>query len=171
MRPLRLRTHLVFTAGSLSLFLSLVYRVEGSPTFNSTQFLYSLTFSFLSSVLANSVIDRLGHESRGGYVRRTPLTHTWYRSIFWGVLGSIPPLLLLPIPKWEVIAAILAGPSHMFLDAFTERGVYVKRRGRWVRQAWAHRRFNDPLSNGLALVSGSLLLFSSFLVWGLRPFS
>jgi len=45
----------------------------------------------------------------------------------------------------------------MLLDVFTERGIYVKRNGRWVRYALAHFRYNDPLANTLAVFIGFLL--------------
>ncbi|MCY0850482.1 MAG: hypothetical protein OWQ55_07020, partial [Sulfuracidifex metallicus] len=48
---------------------------------------------------------------------------------------------------------------HMFLDMFTEAGVYVRRRGKWKRYALAHFRYNNPLVNGLAALAGIFMLF------------
>jgi len=45
----------------------------------------------------------------------------------------------------------------MLLDVFTERGIYVKRNGRWVRYALAHFKYNDPIVNTLAVFIGFLL--------------
>lgn len=112
----------------------------------------------------------------GGYVRRTPLTHTVPRSIAWGgaVPGIIISLLLAYGSQWRVtplavivlLSNLLLGPSHMFLDAFTERGgIYVKRRGgRWVRFAIAHISYGNSLANGAAMIVGSLMLFAAFSV-------
>ena len=70
-----------------------------------------------------------------------------------------------PINSYEVIIisliALLNGPSHMLLDAFTERGIYVKRNGKWRRVALAHFSYDNPAVNGLAILLGILMLFAS----------
>jgi hypothetical protein len=57
---------------------------------------------------------------------------------------------------------IIVGPSHMLLDVFTEKGIYVKRGGKWARFALAHFRYNDPTVNGLAVFIGFLLGVTAF---------
>jgi len=60
--------------------------------------LNTLVFAGIVSVLANSMIDYLGHEMvqvEGEYLpRRTPLTHTWFRSILWGSVATAIATLL-----------------------------------------------------------------------------
>ncbi|BBD72443.1 hypothetical protein HS1genome_0832 [Sulfodiicoccus acidiphilus] len=92
-------------------------------------------------------------------MRRTPRTHTLPRSVLWGLLPSLPFLFLFrdPLP---LALGLLVGPSHMFLDVFKERGIYVKKGGR-RRIALAHFSYDDPLVNGLAVLLGALMLFAS----------
>jgi len=59
------------------------------------------------------------------------------------------------------LIALLNGPSHMLLDAFTERGIYVKRNGKWRRVALAHFSYDNPAVNGLAILLGILMLFAA----------
>jgi len=168
-----LRTHYVFSTGILTFLGSLITRDPFE----------ALVFAGVVSVLANTLIDRLGHEMvwvEGKYLpRRTPLTHTWFRSIIWGSIATAAVTLLAyfamhsshyhyshfqlrDLIVLSIIFGVLVGPSHMILDIFTERGIYVKRNGRWVRYALARFRYNDPLANGLAVLGGMLLLFTAF---------
>ena len=158
---MKLLTHYVFSTGLLALIATLM----------GAAFPSALFISLITSVMGNSIIDGLGHEERRGYVRRTPLTHTVPRSIAWGVVpGIIISLLLTYGSQWRVtplaiivlLSNLLLGPSHMFLDAFTERGIYVKRRGRWVRFAIAHISYNNLLANNAAMIIGLLMLFAAF---------
>ena len=162
-----LRTHYAFSTGLLTFLGTLI---AGDP-------LDTLVFAGAVSVLANSIIDYLGHEMvrvEGEYLpKRTPLTHTWFRSILWGsVSTAIVTFLayfasissyygyfqLKELIALAVICGVLVGPSHMFLDIFTEKGIYVKRDGRWVRYALTHFKYNDPLANGLATIVGIILI-------------
>ncbi|EHP68183.1 Protein of unknown function (DUF1286) [Metallosphaera yellowstonensis MK1] len=144
---MKLLTHYIFTTGFLTL-LSTPY----------LGFYVSLLLSSVISSLSNTLIDRLGHEVRGGFVRRTPTTHTLPRSVIWGLLPSLPLFYffhVLPI----LLLGVLSGPSHMLLDIFTERGIYVKRGGRWRRFALAHFSYDNPVINGTAILAGALLLY------------
>jgi Protein of unknown function (DUF1286). len=174
-----LRTHYVFSTGVLTFLGSLITRDPFS----------TLVFAGIVSVLANSLIDRLGHEMvwvEGKYLpRRTPLTHTWFRSVLWGFLVTLPlsfflaPLFFSPYYygyhyyttsqltdpfTLTLLFGTLVGPSHMMLDVFTEKGIYVKRDGKWVRYALAHFRYNDPLANGLATFVGFILGALGFVI-------
>jgi hypothetical protein len=163
-----LKTHYVFSTGVLTpiglLFLHSFYD--------------ALLLAGVVSVVANTVIDRLGHEmvwAEGRTIpRRTPLTHTYPRSVLWGLLVSVGVLSLLyfgdkylfrhhgeELIITGLLYGVLVGPSHMFLDMFTERGIYVRDGKRWRRFALAHFRFNDPLANGLAVMAGVLLIMFS----------
>jgi hypothetical protein len=159
-----LRTHYVFTTGLLTFLGTLVTREP----------VLSVFFAGLVSVLANSLIDYLGHEVRGSFISRTPLTHTWLRSIAW---GSVATAFVMALTRYAVhdvrvddlvalalMGSIIAGPSHMLLDVFTEKGIYVKRDGKWTRFALAHFRYNDPLANGLASLIGVSLIFATTLL-------
>jgi hypothetical protein len=152
---MKLVTHYVFSTGLLTLL--------------SSFFLNFYTAFFLSSIIAvlgNSLIDRLGHkeiQTRRGFIPvRTPLTHTLPRSVLW---GWVPSLILIPLNSYEVIIisliALLNGPSHMLLDVFTERGIYVKRNGKWRRVALAHFSYDNPAVNGMAILLGILMLFAA----------
>lgn len=154
---MKLRTHYVFSTGLLTLL----------GTFLTHDFSTSLFFSGVVAVLGNMIIDKIGHEVKHGYIRRTPLTHTFPRSMLW---GSIPALGLSILYYYMFgylshglilldLVSPLNGLSHMVLDVFTEKGVYVKKNGNWVRFALAHYPYNDPTTNGLAIVMGILMFF------------
>ncbi len=158
---MKLLTHYVFSMGLLTLLLAL----------GRNPFPESLFLALIMSVTGNLIIDGLGHEERRGYVRRTPLTHTIPRSIFWGALPGIAIIILLYYLSGRMIeliyveiilSSLLMGPSHMILDIFTERGIFVKRRGRWVRLALAHFSYNDVLVNGAAMIMGLLMIFTAY---------
>ena len=59
------------------------------------------------------------------------------------------------------LVSLLNGPSHMLLDVFTERGIYVKRNGKWKRFALAHFSYDNPIVNGLAILLGVIMLFAA----------
>jgi len=153
---MKLVTHYLFTTGLLSLIMSMF-----TP--------YYLVLSGVVAIAGNLIIDGLGHKElqtrRGTIPTRTPLTHTYPRSVVWGLLPSIPSLLLGYFLGyylwWLAVASVLVGPSHMFLDMFTEAGVYVKKGGKWRRYALAHFRYNDPFANGLAALAGIFMLLAS----------
>ncbi|WP_126449724.1 DUF1286 domain-containing protein [Sulfodiicoccus acidiphilus] len=156
---MRLSTHYVFTTGMLSILGW------------GTNFYYGLILASLISLSSNTIIDRLGHEVRGGYVRRTPRTHTLGRSILWGLIPSFFIFLFLFLVSGGLLFQILsmgivAGPSHLLLDAFTEKGIYVKNGGRWTRYALAHFRYNNPFANGAAIITGVLLMLLSLYLRG-----
>jgi len=177
----KLRTHYIFSTCLISLVLSLLFR---TPFFNI------LVISFLISFLGNTIIDRIGHRevvTRFGEIPvRTPLTHTFPRSVLWGVLSSLPVLVIAlylghyyydysyysnryettPIIYFIsiLISGILVGPSHMLLDVFTEKGIYIKKDGKWKRFALAHFRYNSPVANGLAIFVGGIMLYLSYLL-------
>jgi hypothetical protein len=161
---MKLRSHFVFSVGLLVLVTSFIV----------SSFYFSLLVSSFISVLGNSVIDKLGHREvltrRGQVPVRTPLTHTLPRSVFWGLIASIPVIILLSLLYGIVfnaeiftalIGGILVGPSHMLLDVFTERGIYVKRNGKWRRFALAHFSYDNPLVNGLAILLGVIMLLAA----------
>lgn len=147
-----MRTHVVFTAGLLALMLRGLFRL---PLYDA------LAVAFVVSVVANYLIDALGHEGR----RRTPLTHTVPRSMAWGLASSLAAVAIMPDAILPALAAgAVAGPSHMLLDAITEHGIYVKRNGRWRRLALAHIRYNNPLANSAFMLLGISLLVLAILI-------
>ncbi|WP_061992246.1 DUF1286 domain-containing protein [Sulfolobus acidocaldarius] len=171
---MKLRTHYIFSTGLLTLLDSVLFH---------EYFYYALILSGIVSVIGNSLIDRIGHKeiaTRYGYIPvRTPLTHTIPRSVVWGIVSVVPVFILLLIYYYgfsyheyyfslsnKVVLLILlngvvVGPSHLFLDVFTERGIYVKRNGRWKRFALAHFRYDNPLANGLAILMGVIMLLAA----------
>jgi len=60
-----------------------------------------------------------------------------------------------------ILDGVIVGPSHMLLDIFTERGIYVKRNGKWRRFALAHFSYDNPLANGLAIIAGVIMLLAA----------
>ena len=127
---MRLKTHYTFSLGLLYLIDSLIL--------NNSFYLFII--AGITSVVVNNLIDSLGHEIRGTYISRTPRTHTIPRSAGWGLLISIPiaiafyflslnsylpfSIILIMI---TVIDGVIAGLSHMLLDVFTQKGIYVKK--------------------------------------------
>jgi hypothetical protein len=167
-----IKTHIVFSAGLLLFIGTLITHEPGLV------FVYAVAVS----AVANVLIDKLGHETiniNGKLVpRRTPLTHTWPRSVLWGLLVSVflSPLLfsvvsntyyngseLLEAVFVVLLYGITVGPSHMVLDVFTEKGIYVKKDGKWTRFALSHYRYNDPSINGLAVITGFILGLTSLM--------
>lgn len=166
---MRLRTHYVFSTGLLALVNSFLLH----------DFYLNLILSGMISVVSNSLIDQLGHEIKGGYISRTPRTHTIPRSVLWGLIPSIVIIFLIEyiehssLRTYSIITTyfilllvdgILVGPSHMLLDIFTERGIFVKKNGRWRRFALAHFRYNNPAVNGLAIFIGAVMLYLAFII-------
>ncbi|QXJ27425.1 putative integral membrane protein [Saccharolobus shibatae B12] len=171
---MKLRTHYIFSTGLLSLLDSVLFH---------EYFYYTLIFSGIVSVIGNSLIDRIGHKeitTRYGYIPvRTPLTHTIPRSIAWGIISVVPILIPLLIYYYgfsyheyyfslnnkvvllTLLNGVIVGPSHMLLDVFTERGIYVKKHGKWRRFALAHFRYDNPAINGLAMIVGVLMFLIS----------
>lgn len=138
---------------------------------------------FVLSVVTNRFIDLLGHEIRGGYVSRSPRTHTWVRAGVFGALTACAVAVALPFLFAVVIngaatvhnaltltyrlrtflayfpfLGFMGGEAHVFLDAFTERGVFRKRGGKWERQAWAHLDYDSPAANAFASLAGVAML-------------
>ena len=188
---MKLKTHAIFSTGLLTLINS-----------QYTNFNFSLILAAIISIIANSLIDMLGHNEEGSdskeeYCRiicriyrsphnkvdkednkdekmyRSPRTHTVYTSIAWGIVSAIISLALVKLTQstYEynyyhlislmIIDGIIVGPSHMFLDAFTEAGIFVKKNGKWKRAAIAHFKYDNPVLNGLAILAGIIMLIIS----------
>lgn len=150
-----LRSHYIFSTGLLSLLIPFLHLNPYG----------GLIIASVISIISNSLIDYLGHEIKGKLVRRSPLTHTFFRSMLWGLLSSsfifIYYILKGDITLYPLIMGLISGPSHLFLDIFTERGIYVKKKGKWRRFALAHFRYNNPIANSIAILLGFALIFVS----------
>jgi hypothetical protein len=156
--------------------LGLLYLID-SLIMSSSFYLFII--AGMTSVVVNNLIDSLGHEIRGTYISRTPRTHTIPRSVGWGLLISIPiavAFYFLSLNSYlpfsitfiiiTVIDGVVAGLSHMLLDVFTQKGIYVKKNGKWRRFALAHYPYDDPTVNGLAIFLGILMLFLAVYIHG-----
>lgn len=160
---MKLRTHVAFSVGLTALTES---------TLGISNIILLLGSSIVLSYLVNLIIDALGHEEKDGFTRRSPRTHTMGRSFTAGLIISLLVALFLyymsPIGAYRALIIALMGPvvgwSHMLLDALTENGIYVKRRGRWVRFALAHFKYNNPALNWLFIIIGVMLLIKSLLM-------
>ncbi|ARM77087.1 DUF1286 domain-containing protein [Acidianus manzaensis] len=166
---MKLRSHYIFSTGLLALFNSMIIH----------EFYINLFISSIISVISNSLIDRIGHEIKGPYIARSPRTHTIPRSIIWGIIPSIILIVISEILVTIIfetdysfetyfvcifLDGIIVGPSHMLLDVFTEKGIYVKKNNHWNRFAIAHFKYNNPIINGIAILCGIIMLYYSFLL-------
>jgi hypothetical protein len=100
-----------------------------------------------SAWLTDLAIDNLGHERRGYWSRRTPLTHSVLTAPAWGLLTGIIVGILtrvtftalnLPIQVgrqetiiWGIIGGLTASICHLFADSTVEGGIYLTRSRRW----------------------------------------
>jgi len=161
-----IRTHILFTAACLA---SVAYTL-GAPSLLT---LSSVPISFL----ANYIIDGFGHTRRRWgrrlYVSRTPLTHTPTHSAVAGALASTPVILAFAYygmysdSAYAAALAGLAGLTHVFLDAFTEAGIFVKRGGTYRRAAIAHLTYNNAAANTSISIL-SLLVAAAVLLHALQ---
>jgi hypothetical protein len=120
------------------------------------------------AVIVNYVIDAAGHETRNGRRRRTAATHSLTGATALGAaVGFAPTLAILiaapgavsvyygPLLLLEMtVLGVVAGLSHLLLDAFTEGGIYYRGR-RW---ALAHWHYDNGAANGLFALLGILML-------------
>ncbi len=151
-------THNLFSAG---LGLYFVSRTSLPP-------LLGLLLVAWLSLAINWVIDILGHTRSGGIPVRTFVTHSIFTAPLWGgLVGAAttvvprsvsnidvsPTVTLLAITIGVMIACV-----HLFLDSFTEVGVYLRR----GRIAIAHFRYNNPLINLSFMIIGAFFLIISF---------
>lgn len=66
--------------------------------------------------------------------------------------GDVLILVGLGVGTWALVSL-----THLFLDALTMRGIYIKRRGKW--QSWAPRHWPyDTPMNMVSLFIGFILL-------------
>lgn len=156
-----LRTHIMFSWGLSSIVAALAVN----------QPVLSIGATLPSSYIINYLIDMLGHEERHGHPVRSPRTHTIGRSLLLSLLIGMPYSLALyyvvhlTIIQLSALATSMAlvGWSHLLLDSVTEGGVFIRRRGRWVRFSLAHFRFNNPVLNGFFTILGLAMLILSAL--------
>jgi len=157
---MKLITHYIFTAGLLTLINSLFI-----PVF------YAFLYAFIISIIINFVIDRFGHKTINKRHIRIKRTHSFDNSIIIGLLLS---LILIALNEFyyntiiinnEIISifidGLIAGPSHLFLDAFTCSGIFVKKNRKWKRFAFMHLRYNNKIINLLSIFSGMLFIIIS----------
>ena len=134
---MRLLTHIMFAMG-------LVLYTTGSA--------YAAVFA----VLAQVIIDVLGHTHSHGYVRRSWVTHDAILSLLTVVL---PMTLLTTYYVGNLLlstyAMTLALYSHLFLDWLTEGCIFIMRK----RVGGLGIPYNQPVANTLFILLGILLLF------------
>jgi len=144
---MKLRTHYIFSAGLISLILSLLLKVNffydlstiisslfkinpsnnittlGVDPSNTSETIFLLfnyiitTFffnyfvmAFTISYLGNKIVDKLGHKrvrnENGEISVRIPRTHTFPRSVAWGLLSTLP--------YWIYLILVLYFASTLF---------------------------------------------------------
>jgi membrane-bound metal-dependent hydrolase YbcI (DUF457 family) len=150
-----LRTHVIFAVAAG--FLALRYLLAASPA-------AALAAAAAISLAVNPLVDLLGHE----HGRRSPRTHeplhaTVLGAATGGILGLAFGYALHVAPWAAAVAGAVEALSHLFLDAFTEHGIYVRRNGRYKRFALAHLRYNDPTANRLTAAFSILAIIAVFL--------
>ncbi|AAT42682.1 DUF1286 domain-containing protein [Picrophilus oshimae] len=158
---MKLTSHYVFTAGILTFI-----NAHFMPFFRA--FSLSVIISFIS----NFIIDSLGHShSKNNKINaRTPLTHTFERSMAWGSFSSFIIMALAILNSninkqfliMCIVSGIISGPSHMLLDLFTEKGIYIKKNKKWVRFAVMHLRYNNKTANAIAIITGIIMIIISY---------
>ncbi|MFG1389691.1 DUF1286 domain-containing protein [Acidiplasma aeolicum] len=162
---MKLMVHYIFSTGILSLINSYF-----------TGFFRGFSIAVIMSFLGNTVIDHFGHKRKitkyGLIPVRSPSTHSFENSIIIGLSISFFIILimyifnnLVPITI-TVISGILVGPSHLFLDAFTQGGIYIKSKKHWRRFAIAHLRYNNKIINATTAFFGIFLIIISFSGFG-----
>ena len=167
---MKIKTHNIFTIGILTAVGAFL-----------TMPVFSFLFASFITIISNQLIDTLGHEkNKDGYPVRTPLTHTLFRSILWGLIPALIALLFFHILLKHTqifkninainvsilifLQGILSGPLHLALDYITEGGVFVKKNGKYVRTALAHIKYNDPVWNILFQFLGVLFVAATVLI-------
>lgn len=172
---MKLKTHNLFSAGVLAF--------AGSRLTHSVW--WDIVSAFAVAFAANQIIDFYGHEKKAITVKRgwgpfahktdvirpvrTYETHSFMRGT---VYGFLPALFLYYVllhlggfrlsPSdlhFILLQGILAGPAHLFADWPTEGGIWVKRKGRWVKWSIAHFKYDDFLINLIFAGFGIFLLF------------
>jgi hypothetical protein len=149
-------THNVFSIGLVVFVDSLI----------ESPFVVTVALAVFATFLTNVLIDRLGHDRRGGVPRRKWLTHSVVTAPIWGgvawaltltvplaVVDVLPHLIFL---VFFVALGALAGWSHLLLDAVTEGGVFGLR---GKRLAMAHFSYDNPGLNMWFCALGLTLLF------------
>ena len=179
---MKIKTHNIFTIGILTAVGAFL-----------TMPVFSFLFASFIAIISNQLIDTFGHKDKKiNYIKpdgtkgviikpvRTPLTHTLFHSILWGLIPSLIALLCFHIllkhtpafkninPRNIVILiflqGILSGPLHLLLDYITEGGIFVKKKGRYVRTALAHIKYNDPIWNIFFQFIGVLFVAATVLI-------
>jgi hypothetical protein len=145
-------THFVFGAGSVvALFPALPVDLR-------------ILLAGSLSLIVNFVIDEFGHVTHGGFVARSPLTHSVLTAPLWGGLAgyglwAVGSSLGLPGASLEVAfvaAGVVVAGAHLLLDSMTERGVYLATN----RVALAHFGSGNVLLNTMFVVGGLVLFLA-----------
>jgi hypothetical protein len=161
----RLFTHTIFTWGVASLFFYWI----GIHFDNQllTSFVYIWLIYFLAvSWLGNHVIDIFGHAILpNGMPKRLARTHSVFTAPIWGAGCAVVVTWLLskvwifhvtPYYAGAIMIGVFVGYSHLFLDAFTQAGIYFTTK----RIDIMHLSYNNTIANLLAILAG----FGSFYV-------
>lgn len=150
---MKLATHSVFSSGVV-FFLS--FRVFSLDLYTS------LLLSTLSIVMQYA-IDFASHEVRDGIVRRTPLFHSFTGAILISAIFTL--LFHIVVRSTEAlvpgaIVCVASSLTHLLLDFFTEKGIYVNRRRIVKRRMMSSR---DPSMNILfTLIGLAIWIFSLY---------
>ncbi len=164
---MKLATHYTFTIGLVALAARPLLPIG-----------WALAIATWLGLFVNSVIDKAGHEARGGITRRTVVTHSIPGAVGVGVAAGVLPVALAALLAPGALASAgiqgvgidalialmaalgaIAGLSHLFLDALTEGGIYYRGR-RW---AIAHWRYDCAAANmpfallGLLMLAGAMV--------------
>ncbi len=156
---MKLLTHYIFSTGLLAFIGSLF---SGN---------FGLFISaFIISVISNYIIDRFGHKIRNRFYTRTKRTHSINNSIMIGLMPAFALMFALDIYhniiiNSEIIAVFyqgfFAGPSHLFLDAFTCNGIFIKSGNKFKRFTLLHLKYNNKAVNYLFIFLGLLFIIAS----------
>lgn len=156
---MRLFTHTIFSWGVGALLFYLVGKTV-DPQLLGAFGNFWWPFMFAISWLGNHVIDTFGHGvTPEGFPKRLARTHSVFTAPLWGALAAVIVTWVLsklwfvsltPYYLGAIEIGVFIGYSHLFLDAFTQAGIY------WTtnRIDIAHFSYNNVIANICAILVG-----------------
>ena len=164
---MKLQTHIAFSIGASSILASII-----DKHFLGIGTLW-LWMCLSLSLLINILIDKYGHEKilvkYGVVYRRAPHLH----SLNYAPLTACLSLILVPIlyinyttyiasliPTLYAIGLIIV-LTHLLLDYLTENGIYIKKRGNFVRISCCNFKYNNPTINYVFTIAGIVMLLTA----------
>lgn len=125
----KLVTHVIFST-AIILFMAKLFEFFGLSLATGIELFF---IAGTIAIITNYIIDAVGHERRGPYVRRTKNTHSLSGAtlvslitaiilyiLFWFVLG----ITSIQFGFWLFVLCLASSYAHLLADLPTEGGVY-----------------------------------------------